>query len=74
MNWVKCSERLPEENQIILLYTDEGWELGHEYCIATYEGYDAEQEYIYCECACYPPIKNCGRYWQSLPEPPKGDE
>jgi hypothetical protein len=69
--WIPVTQRLPEENQTILIYNEQP---SHSFCIGEFDGYDVEREYIYCSCKCYSPVKNTSKYWMPLPSRPEKPE
>ena len=65
MNWIKCSDRLPEDEQYYLIKDkEEGLLIGHY--IADIESWS--EKGTGCGCCC---SSITITHWQPLPEPPK---
>jgi hypothetical protein len=62
MNWIKCSERMPEPDSIVLVFTR------YNSCIVA--AYDHEKNY-WLNSETGEKILKIVEWWQQLPEAPK---
>lgn len=68
--WIKCSDRLPEQNKNAILFD------GKEVFCGYYEGCDSKNEHCYgnqaCDGICYGWYeKQDVTHWMPLPKPPE---
>lgn len=72
MEWVSVLDKLPPEDQPILIYDSSHSEAYGScgYCIFLVKGSDANG--LHGECACYAPVyRGSIQYWMPLPHKPK---
>ncbi len=65
MGWVKCCDRLPEKNQMVLIHTN--WE-GKNSIGLDYVDYGSDGNVWACTS------QECITHWMPLPNPPSGSQ
>ena len=65
MNWIKCSDRLPEEDKEVIFYNKFRWTFHVGAYNSAAEVWECDWEKLEAEDVSY---------WAEIPEPPKEDE
>ena len=59
MEWIKCSERMPEKDEHVMAFIDNRY---------IWQSYYKQSEWYDCSSNL---IEECVTYWMPLPQPPK---